>query len=238
MKLELLRIAAGDATVAALRYEPLRPRGVWIVAGHGYSSSKQNLDFLCYFLASHGYGMVSLDFQGHKLGASGGRLETVEDLPAAMGGVAGYVREFHPGALYTMGHSMGAMTALFTAAHDQSITGTISIATGYGRPSAIEALREKGVSDFRSAYVDGLALPDLVKGVDEMFDRALPELAGRPQLYVCADRDAMVSRASVEELFDRASEPKTFITISSDHTYAAENARGEVLAWLNHLHPR
>ncbi len=238
MKLELLRISAGKASVAALRYEPRRPRGVWIVAGHGYSSSKQNLDFLCSFLASHGYGVMSLDFQGHKLGASGGRLESVDDLVAAMGGVAGFVRESHAGALYMMGHSMGAMTALFTAARDSSITGTIAIATGYGRPSAIEALREKGVSDFRSAYVDGLALPQLVRGIDEMFDRALPRLAGRPQLYVCADRDAMVSRASVEELFDRASEPKTFITISSDHTYAAENARGEVLGWLNQTHPR
>ncbi len=238
MKLELLRIAAGGGTVAALRYEPRRPRGVWIVAGHGYSSSKQNLDFLCSFLASHGYGVMSLDFQGHKLGASGGRLESVDDLLVAMGSVAGHVRGVHAGALYAMGHSMGAMTALFTAARDSTITGTIAIATGYGRPSAIEALREKGVSDFRSAYVDGLALPDLVRGVDDMFDRALPRLAGRPQLYVCADRDAMVSRASVEELFDRASEPKTFVTISSDHTYAAENARGEVLAWLNTLHPR
>ena len=238
MKLELLRIGAGAGSVAALRYEPRRPRDVWIVAGHGYSSSKQNLDFLCYFLASHGYGVMSLDFQGHKLGASGGRLESIDDLTAAMNGVAGYVRDFHSGALYAMGHSMGAMTALFAAAADSGISGTIAIATGYGRPSALEALREKGVSDFRSAYVDGLALPDLVRGVDDLFDRALPQLAGRPQLYVCADRDAMVSRASVEELYGRAPEPKTFVTISSDHTYAAENARGEVLAWLNELHPR
>jgi len=238
VKLELLRIGAGAGSVAALRYEPRRPRDVWIVAGHGYSSSKQNLDFLCYFLASHGYGVMSLDFQGHKLGASGGRLESIDDLTAAMNGVAGYVRDFHSGALYAMGHSMGAMTALFAAAADSGISGTIAIATGYGRPSALEALREKGVSDFRSAYVDGLALPDLVRGVDDLFDRALPQLAGRPQLYVCADRDAMVSRASVEELYGRAPEPKTFVTISSDHTYAAENARGEVLAWLNELHPR
>lgn len=237
MKLDLLRIGTGDASVAALRYEPRRPRGVWIVAGHGYSSSKQNLDFLCYFLASHGYGVLSLDFPGHKLGASGGRLESVGTLLDAMAGVAGYVRDFHAGPLYAMGHSMGAMTALFTAARDPGITGTVAIATGYGRPSAIDALREKGVSDFRSAYVDGLALPELVRGVDEMFDEALPRLAGRQQLYVCADRDAMVSRASVEELYARASEPKTFVTIPSDHTYAAENARSEVLAWLNTLHP-
>jgi hypothetical protein len=48
----------------------------------------------------------------------------------------------------------------------------------------------------------------------------------------------MVSRHSAEELFERAPEPKTFAMISSDHTYAGENARGTVLAWLNERHPR
>ena len=238
VKLDLLRVRGARNEVAVLRYEPRRPRDVWIVAGHGYSSSKQNLDFLCYFLASHGYGVMSLDFPGHKLGASGGRLDGVDDLIDAMGSVVANMRETHAGPLYAMGHSMGAMTALFTAARDPQIAGMIAITTGFGRPSALDALREKGVTDFRAAYVDGLALPELVRGVDEMFETALPQLAGRPQLYIAADRDAMVSRASVEGLYDRAHEPKTFVTIASDHTTAAENARSEVLQWLNTLHPR
>lgn len=238
VKLDLLRVRGGRNDIAVLEYEPRRPRDVWIVAGHGYSSSKQNLDFLCSFLASHGYGIFSLDFPGHKLGASGGRLDGIEDLLDAMGSVARYVRANHSGALYEMGHSMGAMTALFSAARDPEVAGTIAIATGFGRPSALAALREKGVSDFRAAYVDGLPLPELVRGVDARFEEVLPLLAGRPQLYVAAARDAMVSRASVEELYRRASDPKTFVTIDSDHTYAAENARGAVLQWLNQLHPR
>jgi len=237
VKLDLIRVRSGRNEVAVLRYEPRRPRNVWIVAGHGYSSSKQNLDFLCYFLASHGYGVLSLDFPGHKLGASGGRLESVDDLLDAMGSVVLHAREAHSGSTYAMGHSMGAMTALFTAARDPRIAGTIAITTGFGRPSVLDALREKGVTDFRAAYVDGLPLPELVRGVDEMFERALPQLAGRPQLYVAAERDAMVSRRSVEELYNRAHEPKTFVTVASDHTNAAENARGEVLQWLNTLHP-
>ncbi len=63
-------------------------------------------------------------------------------------------------------------------------------------------------------------------------------LKGRPQLYIAADRDAMVSVRSVEALYAGAHEPKTFASISSDHTYAGDNARGEVLQWLNRLHPR
>jgi pimeloyl-ACP methyl ester carboxylesterase len=238
MRVELLRVRGERTEVAVLEYEPRRPRNVWIVAGHGYSSSKHNLDFLCNFLASHGYGVFSLDFPGHKLGASGGRLESVEDLVDSMREVVTLVRERAPGPIYAMGHSMGAMTALFVAAEDPQMAGTIAIATGYGRPSAIDVLQSKGVTDFRSSYVDGLALPDLVRGVDARFAEALPRLAGRPQLYVAASRDAMVSPRSVEELYERAHEPKSFVTIESDHTYAGENARAEVLQWLNERHPR
>jgi alpha-beta hydrolase superfamily lysophospholipase len=238
MIVNLLRLRGEHNDVAVLEYEPRRPRNVWIVTGHGYSSSKHNLDFLCNFLASHGYGIFSLDFPGHKLGASGGRLGGVDDLLDAMRAVVAHVRQRFEGPVYTMGHSMGAMTSLFLAGEDPGIAGIISITTGYGRPTSIDALRGKGVTDFRSSYVDGVALPDLVRGVDERFDRALAQLAGRPQLYVAASRDAMVSPRSVEELYRRAPEPKTFITIQSDHTYAGENARGEVLQWLNALHPR
>jgi fermentation-respiration switch protein FrsA (DUF1100 family) len=238
MTVKLLRLRGNNNEVAVLEYEPRRPRNVWIVAAHGYSSSKHNLDFLCNFLASHGYGILSLDFPGHKLGASGGRLNGVDDLLDAMRAVVAHVRERFEGPVYAMGHSMGAMTSIFLAGEDSHIAGTIAITTGYGRPTSIDALQGKGVTDFRASYVDGLALPDLVRGVDERFAQALPLLAGRPQLYVAAARDAMVSPRSVEDLYRRASEPKTFITIQSDHTYAGENARGEVLQWLNALHPR
>lgn len=238
MTVTLHRIIADENDVAVLEYEPRRPRGVTLVAGHGYSSSKHNIDFLCNFLASHGYAVFSLDFPGHKLGASGGVLRGVDDLIDAMRTAVAFARERHDGPLYCMGHSMGAMTALFTAAADPSISGTIAITTGYGRPTAIDALRNKGVTDFRSSYVDGAALPDLVEGVDERFAQALPRLAGRPQLYVAAQRDAMVSPRSVEDLYQRASEPKDFIIIDSDHTYAGDNSRGEVLQWLNQRHPR
>jgi pimeloyl-ACP methyl ester carboxylesterase len=238
VNVELIRIQAERNEVAVLAYEPRRSRNVWIVAGHGYSSSKHNLDFLCSFLASHGYGVFSLDFPGHKLGAGGGTLRGVDDLIDAMRAVVAHVRSRENGPVYCMGHSMGAMTSLFVAGEDPKIAGTISITTGYGRPTAIDVLQSKGVTDFRSSYVNGVALPDLVRGVDARFEEALPRLAGRPQLYVAAARDAMVSPRSVEELYDRAPQPKTFVTIDSDHTYAGENARGEVLQWLNALHPR
>ncbi len=238
MKVELLRLRAKRNDVAVLYYEPRRARNVVIVVGHGYSSSKHNLDALCGFLASHGCGIYSLDFPGHKLGASGGVLRNIEDCVDAMSSVVAHVRSRCTDPLYTLGHSMGAMTAVFTAANDTAVAGVIAIATGYGRPSALSALRAAGATDFRSSYVDGADLSTLLRDVDGWYSRLLPELAGRPQLYVAASRDAMVNASSVRELFERAPEPKSFALIESDHTYAGENARVEVLQWLNALHPR
>lgn len=238
MKLELLRVAGQNNDVAVLHYRPKRPRGVALVAGHGYSSSKHNLDFLCGFLSGHGFDAFSLDFPGHKLGASGGVLRGIDDCIDAMEAAVARARESGFKTIYTMGHSMGAMTALLAGARDPKIAGVVSIATGYGRPTALASLQRAGVADFRSAYVDGAPLPDLVRGVDERYDELLPRLAGRPTLFVAASRDAMVNRASVDELYNRAPDPKTLAVIDSDHTNAGENARREVLEWLNGLHPR
>ncbi|MDQ6931371.1 MAG: lysophospholipase, partial [Candidatus Eremiobacteraeota bacterium] len=139
--------------------------------------------------------------------------------------------------LYTMGHSMGAMTALRAAAEDSSIAGVVSIATGYGRPGALSALQGMAKNDFRASYVDGLSLPELVSESNAALEASLPRLSGRPVLYIAASRDMMVNPKSVRELYDRAPEPKTLASIESDHTTAGDNARSEVLQWLNALHP-
>jgi alpha-beta hydrolase superfamily lysophospholipase len=237
LELRYLR-TTGGAAVAALDYGARRPRGVSLAVGHGYSSSKANLDSLCAFLAGHGFNVVSIDFPGHKLGASGGRLAGPETLVEALAAAVSFARETYGPRVYTLGHSMGATTALRTCAADAGIAGAISIASGYGRPAALAALAGRASLDLRSAYVDGLALPELVALTEPLLDGALAALAGRPVLYIAAERDGMISRTSVEQLFARAPEPKTFATVASDHTYAGEHSRATVLAWLNQLHPR
>jgi len=180
--------------------------------------------------------MYNFDFPGHKLGASGGELRGVDDCTDAMTAVVRFARERGDALAYTMGHSMGGMTAIFTAALDPDVAGTIAIATGYGRPSSLATLQRVGVADFRSSYVVGVTLPELVKDVDRRYEELLKHLEGRPALYVAANRDAMVSPTSVQELYDRAPDPKSFATIESDHTYAAEHSRATVLEWLNGRH--
>ena len=92
LSVELHRIDAEQNPVAVLRYRARRPRDVSIVVGHGYSSSKHNLDFLCSFLATHGFEIFSLDFPGHKLGASGGTLRGIHDCIDAMAATVAFAR--------------------------------------------------------------------------------------------------------------------------------------------------
>lgn len=238
MQLALTRLQAGDFSVAALDYEPRRPRDVSIVFGHGYSSSKQNLDLLASFLAAQGFRIISLDFPGHKLGSSGGDLRSFDDLIASMDAGVTYARERYGPVVYVLGHSMGAMTALRCCARDALIAGVVSIATGFGRIRALQASTVRSNTDFRAAYVDGLTLPEVVEYNEHGQAEMLSGLAGRPALYVAAERDMMVGMADVQALYDNAPAPKTFAAIASDHTSAAEHARAAVLAWLNVLHPR
>ena len=102
----------------------------------------------------------------------------------------------------------------------------------------LDALVARGVVDLRASYVDGLSLPELAREWDPLLDRALAGLAGRPTLFIAAERDGMVSRASVDELFGRAPEPKTLVTVDSDHTFAGDASRSAVLQWLGVMHPR
>ncbi len=238
MNVALHHLPQGHERIAVLEYEARRPRDVTIVAGHGYSSSKQNLDPLCAFLASQGFSVYALDFPGHKLGASGGRIRDVEDLFETMETVVRFARERGAQATYALGHSMGAATALCVAGRDPAIAGAVSIATGWGRPTVLDALAARGVVDLRSSYVDGPTLQQLSERWQPLLQEALDALAGRPVLFVAAERDAMIAPSSVQALYDRASEPKTIATVPSDHTYAGENSRTIVLQWLNAMHPR
>ena len=178
LSVELHRIDAEQNPVAVLRYRARRPRDVSIVVGHGYSSSKHNLDFLCSFLATHGFEIFSLDFPGHKLGASGGTLRGIHDCIDAMAATVAFARTQTRVTPYTMGHSMGAMTAILTAAADSTIPGVVAIATGYGRPTALTTLMNRPGSDFRASYVDGVALPELTQSLDAHLDVSLEHARG------------------------------------------------------------
>ena len=202
---ELFRVHAERNPVAVLWYEPRRPRGVSIVAGHGYSSSKHNLDLLCAFSRGARFRVVQPRLSRPQARRERRRLRGVDDCIDAMSPALRFARERGDSSAYAMGHSMGAMTALFTAALDPTMLGVDRDRDRLRPAEALAALARGGATDFRSSYVDGLdACRELVASVDERVCGAAAALAGRPALYVAADRDAMVAPQRARTLRARA----------------------------------
>lgn len=233
MNLTLEYLNTGGHRIATLIYDPPQPKAVTLVLGHGYSSSKQNLDFLAGFVAQHGFRTVTFDFPGHKLGASGGRLESFETCLETMATVVERAMQRFGGETYVGGHSLGAATALRICGGDPRLAGCVSIATGRDIGANLDQIRARGPLSFRAAYVDGVSLPELIEQMSvDSIDAALEGIAGRPLLVVAAAHDMIAPRSQVEALFERASEPKRLHVIESDHTSAASNSKAAVLAWL------
>ncbi|MDE2573481.1 MAG: alpha/beta fold hydrolase [bacterium] len=233
MRLTLEFLAGGSHRIAVLFYEPPQPKGPTLILGHGYSSSKQNLDFLAGFVAQHGYRVAALDFPGHKLGASGGRLDSFAVCLEAMASVVEHVVQRFGDRVFVGGHSLGAATALRVCGADPRLAGCIAIATGRNAAGSFESLRARGPLALRAAYVDGASLPELLDQMSiETLDAALDAIAGRPLLVVAAAHDLIAPRSQVQALYERASDPKSFAVVESDHTFAASNSKAPVLAWL------
>ncbi len=222
------------------RLRPRRPRGVAIAVGHGYSSSKHNLDLLCAFLASHGFHVVERRFsrpqaRRERRRAAFGRRSRSTTLGAARRlSARAYTR-----LVYAMGHSMGATTALARRGRIPRSPGpSPSRPATAGRPRSTRSSRG-GIVDLRSGLRRRVGAAGARRRRRTPRPRRRVAAPGRPAGVVRRrrarrDGDARERRG----LFARAPEPKSFASSSSDHTYAGENARAAVLAWLNERHPR
>src|SRR5438105_188493 len=136
MKLERLSIPVGDIQISGLLYKPDTQRSrICLVLAHGFTASKTGLDGLAGYLSMRGYGCLTFDFRGHKLGCSSGDLnhaaETLDDLESA---ISFAVDSFECPRCVVVGHSMGALAGLLVGSKMESVAGVAAIATG-PRPS-------------------------------------------------------------------------------------------------------
>ena len=203
-----------------------------VVLGHGYSSSKHNVDPLAFHLAAEGFASLAFDFLGHKLGASSGPLREGADLVAnALDAVAQAQRM--PGIRHVLigGHSMGAATAIGAAVARQEIEAVIAMATSTARSRQLtDDTMLSGLRN-RAAYVDGASAESITAAMDA-YTATIADIAPRPVLLIAGSRDALVSPNAVKRLFDLAREPKTFELVDSNHTDCAERSRFVVTRWL------
>jgi alpha-beta hydrolase superfamily lysophospholipase len=229
--IDLLDFPSAGGTVRGLLYHTRRP-ATCVVLCHGYSASKHNVDLLAYHLAIEGFIALSIDFQGHKLGASSMPLARAQDLlENALDAVAFAKSTPAVGRIVLGGHSMGAATAIGAAVRSPDVAGVIAMCTARKRGDEAAAAGLAGGLVNRAAYVDGASPREITAAMDECTAQ-IARVAPRPLLVIAAAKDALVAPSAVKQLFDAAAEPKTYEIVDATHTDCAERSRFVVVRWL------
>jgi pimeloyl-ACP methyl ester carboxylesterase len=231
IRIELLSFDSAGGVVRGLFYHTGAP-ATCVVLCHGYSSSKHNVDPLAFHLAADGYCSFAFDFLGHKLGASSGRLRTGADLIENALDAIAFARSL-PGVTRIVlgGHSMGAAATIGATARSEVVEGAIVMATSLHRGNVLTNDTMLSGLQNRAAYVDG-ASPSAIASEMDANTARIGEIAPRPLLVIAGSRDGLVGPTAVRELFDAASEPKTFEIVDANHTDCAERSRFVISRWL------
>ena len=248
MKLISLTIPNGDLKISALNYLPEGElRSTALIFSHGFTSGKYSLDSLASYLAGKGFEGVTYDFRGHKLGATGGEMNSALDTVKDLSSVLGWVRKnSRAERLVLIGHSMGAAASLKAASEDsmlfsenperpllQPIAGVACICIGLDPFKGFESDIGRSMLAQRADYVAGENAATILKGIEGMIVSA-SDLGDMPTLFIAAKQDVLISVARVEGLA-ALSRNSVFAQIESSHIEGPERSRSVIFQWLNQL---
>ncbi len=262
-KMEAFQLPSHGALVNALFYQAAGagPHGT-IVLLHGFPGNEKNLD-LAQAIRRDGWNVLYFDYRG-SWGSPGGFsfAHCMEDVEAAVE----YLRNpanakklrVDPGAIVLMGHSMGGMIALYTAAHDPRVlaAGVFSAAdmAGLAQPPAgasaevkaqmqkriAAALAEEGMAPLAGCTPEGLAA-ELMAHPEWSLAADAEGLAAKPVLIVTSDDGGAEPAAKLAERIGAAGNQEVkYVHVATDHGFSGKRIELEeqMLAGLDYLKTR
>jgi pimeloyl-ACP methyl ester carboxylesterase len=255
LRLENVTIPARPNDLCALRYLPEgERRDTALVLAHGFTSGKYSLDTLASYLATRGYEALTFDFVGHKLGGTGGAMETMSQAPGNVSDALAWIRRVTEARrIVLVGHSMGAAAALATAAWEAAeratpaligksrqseapglpIAGVISLCMGTQPAAGFESALGRAMVEQRRDYVAGAPALDLLREIEGLLP-APGQLGALAALFIAAKQDVLVSVERVEELARRVDGAAVQV-IDSSHLEAPDRSRAAIYSWLGAL---
>lgn len=231
--MEIQRIEQSNEhfTVNALVYtpDPKRDRQVTVLMGHGFSVSKHHLDGLAAYLCYFGFEVINLDFPGHKMGASQGRLQSPSQLVECL-----QLARRNSGRenIVLLGHSMGAAAAIHAATVMEDAIGLVVLGMGLDPTDRLEDKVVQSTLDWGAMYVDGLDGPEFLKKIK---DELLPKMTDvtLPTLVVGGRQDFLMPVREVRKLAETAPEATTTVEwLDSNHADLPEEGKKVIRTWL------
>lgn len=255
MRLEVVTIPGRSIDLSGLRYLPDRDRRpIAVILAHGFTSGKYSMDNLASYLAARGYEALTFDFVGHKLGGTGGRMETIMQAPANLSDAMSWLRTVSDAEkIVLIGHSMGGAAALTAAAWEIShlaspallgktgprstpaspLAGLVCMCMGTDPSAGFDTELGRAMLEQRRDYVAGAPALDLLREVDGLVESAAA-LDTLPVLFIAAKQDVLVKVERVERLAQLA--PRAAVQIvDSSHLEAPDRSRGVIFSWLARL---
>jgi pimeloyl-ACP methyl ester carboxylesterase len=229
-------------------------RDIALILAHGFTSGKYSMDNLASYLAARGYEALTFDFVGHKLGCSGGNMETMGQAPGNLSDALTWLRGVTEAKrIVLVGHSMGAAAALVTAAWDATrraspaligkadpsgaahvpLAGVVCMCMGMEPSRGFDSSLGQAMLDQRRDYVVGAPPLDLLREIDGLIESAA-QVGSLPALFVAAKQDVLVSVDRVERLAHLVPN-STVQVIDSSHLEAPDRSRPTIYGWLSRL---
>jgi dienelactone hydrolase len=242
LKLQRITIPSEDIELAGLAYLPdkIRLKRV-IVLSHGLTASKESMDLLASYLAMKGYPCISYDCRGHKLGATGGLLNSAAQLIKDLEFVCTYTAQMTGVEdVVTIGHSMGGLLSLSAAGSLSMVCAVCVIASGPNPVQGFRGVVGSALLRQRADYLDGISPAELLVQLGELY-QGLNVSIEKPSLFLAAREDPLVRSGKMKEMALRYGDMSSFQQIDGNHLEAPARARGVIMQWLENnyscLHP-
>ena len=238
LDISLVRIEGSRHPVVGLLYTPWRGAACTaatkaVVLAHGYSGSKQDMASLGQALCAAGHYVFIPDIRGHKLGGTGGYLDSLDDVSDDLETSVRFTKaRTQTERVILCGHSMSGAASAKTAALCEEVDALIMLANGLrplGEDLPPDAAR---VITARSDYVDGIPGMEIRHQVQLMLREYIDRVAPKPVLIVSGLSDNINSPERCQALLDRVDGPKSLKTVDSDHFRMPLCATEPVLEWL------
>jgi pimeloyl-ACP methyl ester carboxylesterase len=236
MKLNQVVVPRTDLSLSGLTYTPDRElKPACVILSHGYTASKESMDLLAGYVASRGYPCLTFDCRGHKLGATGGRLDDLADAVNDVRAAASWAkRHFEVDRCVLVGHSMGGILSVAAAAEMDDVAGVCAIAIGPEPTAGFRSTAGIAMLAQRADYVEGMEPLTLLEGLGSLVP-LIHNLSEISALFVAARGDILVKSEKLRELSLQAGPLAEFAEIDGSHLEAPDRARGTVANWLDRV---
>ena len=234
-EISLVTIENKENPIFGLLYIPDKNLSQLVVLAHGYGGSKQDMASLGQKLCDKGSFVFTPDLRGHKLGRTGGRLDSIDHVSEDLEKCVHFAKQqTNAKRVIIAGHSFSGGASSKTAAVCPDVDALILLGIAL-RPLNENFSHLTAMSNIMNKMVDGLPSVEMSNQSQRTLRKHISKVFPKPILVVLGTKDKINSEQRGKDLLERIDGPKTLKFVNSDHFKVPQVCSGVVLKWLKQI---